>query len=572
MSNKLLGFMKVSILITFFLVFSISCSAPEPKGSVSEAEEIQVSGKIVGSDGRPMPASLVSVEGGEISGRLISTADENGRYQFSLPGPGAYSMYGIGLHHETLDAPLIIEDSEYHEIKLDLQLSGIDIMFDPDSVFAKLKNNDEKILLTRSPDGSYRNNIGAIAAEAEYQILLQDPRWGRPNFPIPEFRIAGAIQNGVSVDTTGKFWDSGSEFFSITPVDEGTASVLFKPAELPRVLDLAIVTSTPSYIGEVSSIFVDVEKKERDIGMASRSQDGYLEVVKDAQDAIKSQIDREDNPLIRSWLLMRYFDELHPTKSDRSLAELFIETVPPDSKYWIYEAMSSVGASNNLVYVSQTLQDSVAILKYLKEMEASNEDPNLGAQIGEFGMRMADQVNNEAERSYYYDLLISNYPESRQAINAQRHFSPNRVIQVGKPLPDYYFFDLEDKEQIYNPEFFGGKVHLIDFWGTWCGPCIKEIPFHQEQYKKHKDKGFTILSAAFMDTYDSVTAFKDEKYAMPWQHSLVDAGRDSEIRDLFEIVGFPRTILINESGIVVAQNDELKGAKLGELLDKHYGF
>ncbi len=96
---------------------------------------------------------------------------------------------------------------------------------------------------------------------------------------------------------------------------------------------------------------------------------------------------------------------------------------------------------------------------------------------------------------------------------------------------------------------YKGKVVLVDFWGTWCGPCVASLPELSGLYEKYKARGFEILGVA-ADDADALRAFLGKK-PLDWLH-LVDA--ETEIAAKYEIDAFPTTLLIDKQGKHVATN------------------
>jgi thiol-disulfide isomerase/thioredoxin len=110
-----------------------------------------------------------------------------------------------------------------------------------------------------------------------------------------------------------------------------------------------------------------------------------------------------------------------------------------------------------------------------------------------------------------------------------------------------------------------GKVVLVDFWATWCGPCIAELPNVQETYAKHHDKGFEVIAISLDKDEDKLKKFIEDK-KMPWAQYFDGKGWGNEISTGFGIKGIPATFLIGTDGKIVATN--LRGANLEKAVAK----
>jgi len=104
-------------------------------------------------------------------------------------------------------------------------------------------------------------------------------------------------------------------------------------------------------------------------------------------------------------------------------------------------------------------------------------------------------------------------------------------------------------------ESYRGKVVLIDFWGTWCSPCIAELPELKKIHGAMKEHGFEIIGVA-ADSKEQLKGFFEES-PLPWP-SIVDA--KSKIVDKFGVSGFPTLLLMDQEGNHVASG--LHGVKL----------
>jgi thiol-disulfide isomerase/thioredoxin len=125
---------------------------------------------------------------------------------------------------------------------------------------------------------------------------------------------------------------------------------------------------------------------------------------------------------------------------------------------------------------------------------------------------------------------------------------------------------LDNPKQAFTPESLKGKVYLIDFWAVWCQPCLAEMENLHEVYGKFKPQGFEILSLSLDAKPEDVNEFRRDKWKMPWLHSFV--GLKGEALKQFEVVGIPKTILVNRNGEIVATGVDLRGSRLSETLEQ----
>lgn len=115
----------------------------------------------------------------------------------------------------------------------------------------------------------------------------------------------------------------------------------------------------------------------------------------------------------------------------------------------------------------------------------------------------------------------------------------------GKPLPPFTLNDLEGrKHQITD---YRGKVVLVNFWGTWCPPCVREFPSMQRLKTKLADKPFTILALNVGDDTEDIRKFI-KKVAIDFT-ILIDT--DSQTSRAWRVYAYPANFILDTTGRIV---------------------
>lgn len=101
---------------------------------------------------------------------------------------------------------------------------------------------------------------------------------------------------------------------------------------------------------------------------------------------------------------------------------------------------------------------------------------------------------------------------------------------------------------------YTGKVVLLDFWATWCPPCVKEIPHFNELSKEYGDKGLVVLGISTdRDGVAAVEKFQKERFPIDYRVAMVDQGTFSTYQSYLpkkEQGGIPFTFIIDREGVI----------------------
>jgi len=192
-------------------------------------------------------------------------------------------------------------------------------------------------------------------------------------------------------------------------------------------------------------------------------------------------------------------------------------------------------------------QNSPALLATLEVINPENEF-NTFEQV-------VNALNNNFGQSVKVKEIVAYYKQLRAQKDAGNMFA------TGKPAPDFEELMVDRKTKMKLSDL-RGKVVLLDFWASWCGPCRRENPHVVATYQKYKDKGFTVMSVSLDNNLEN---WKNaiEKDRLEWPNHVSDLKQwSSAVGKIYQVTGIPFTVLIDQDGNIVSTN--LRGTQLEE--------
>jgi len=136
-------------------------------------------------------------------------------------------------------------------------------------------------------------------------------------------------------------------------------------------------------------------------------------------------------------------------------------------------------------------------------------------------------------------------------------------VVVGDIAPDFSLVDMQGNKHRLSE--YRGQGVFLNFWGTWCPPCKKEMPYINNQYHQYKDNGVQVLSVDIQEPELAVNQFADRlKLDFP---IMID--KDKEVMSVYGVDPLPATFLIDKDGKVVQYyTGELTEYKIKEFMEK----
>ena len=213
-----------------------------------------------------------------------------------------------------------------------------------------------------------------------------------------------------------------------------------------------------------------------------------------------------------------------------------------------------------------------------KIRKAETEEEYYGLLKETYRQNCGNALGTIVFSSLAYDITLEEFDEyfekGNDKIKADKKYEKIREAKVNeaKTGPGSKFVDFSGKtpdgKDVKLSDFVGkGHYTLVDFWASWCGPCMRSMPGMVSLWNDYHKKGLDIVGVAVWDGDNSASRTKIEEKGMLWPQIFV--GNDKNPTDSYGILGIPHVILFDPEGTVIQRgipDEEQLAEKIGDIL------
>ena len=539
----------------------------------STGPETVVTGTLVGHDGQPMPLAHIHLYRAPFEWQfekndpaLSVQVGQDGKFTVSTRETGALRLEFTGVNHAASSLTMVVDRSA--DLAVDVRLAAHEYVEELSEVEALVDFNgfspDSALAMEPQSDGTYSLTVETEADTLAYQL------WNVAD---------GRSINGTLSESFA--YDGGGDYYSIVRATDGRATITFDPAELVRsdAEEILEFTDPGSPAARFHGVMQEYQQNEAAAweawGESGQPYESFEYDVSDQVASITERLSEEEDTWVRRALQVSLLNlATWNGDIDSMLCRHALAEIPPSSPIWsVVAPYADLLVAQGLGWTKEFVGDSAALMeeyaRYLEQSVAEHADSTVRVFMSAGLVAAASELDRPDALAEYYERLVMEYGDSTARLYAGG-YAPDRTIQAGKPVPDFSLASFDDPSVTYTRESMLGKTYLLDFWATWCVPCVVEMGRLHAAYEEFSPRGLEVLSISFDEEADDLRRFREVRWEMPWLHSR--AGRMSdEPLPQFEISGIPTMILVDPSGTIISGGVHLHGGNVREKLVSVFG-
>jgi len=558
-------------------------------GACSEPQ-LRISGRLLGADGKPITVAHVALFTGSPSAApsALAPVGADGTYSLTSTATGLLTLRFTGVGHAPETVPLLITRA-VGVAQVDVTLARLAYADDLSRValvgdFNDFQRESGTLPLSESTDGRLSVSLGSLAGDRiAYQLINATAPVESINSTYPGIAIPGTAADEYLLRKDGTY-------ASVLAVEGREIRISFDPAPLAGPKGIPSVTvgdaapETQRFAELAAAMRRELEGYTRlRLALkhrgASAAEVGAFVANYDwgrFETPVRQVLAGDASPIFKQAALVLYLEivgeaaEMSHSPLAPDLATKSLLEVPPSSQVWT----AIPGAFQALTWANYH-SPIPGYEAYLDRIVSLHPDTELRTSVLDYALSVAYYAGDTVMAQSLYERLQSDFPDSRAAATAAKLLAPDRRIRVGEPVPEFRITSLDDPTIELSRSSLLGSYYLIDFWATWCGPCLAEMPSLHEAWAQHRDQGFTIVSLSCDESAEKVRQFRRDRSPMPWLHGFLEhcysERNENEIVTTFEVVGFPTGILVGPDGTILAVGSALRGERLAETLARLVG-
>lgn len=205
----------------------------------------------------------------------------------------------------------------------------------------------------------------------------------------------------------------------------------------------------------------------------------------------------------------------------------------------------------------------------------SKNNPSCAHSFGLINGRMTGQSgkNFYEDFEYIYNNASKEIKESEAGKRMAEKLTYFKQSMVGSDAPNISGIDIED-QKLSLSDLHSEKYVLVDFWASWCAPCLEELPFLNTLHKKYHESGFEIVSISIDKDLVKWKNTVINKDLDKWKHFSTLQNESTAEKDYF-VYGIPHKVLIDKNGKIVGKwkaSGELNKREIERQLLQVFGF